>query len=220
MVPPRGRRPRTSESPSGSVRPGARVRRNKEASTQSEVMGHTVRLACVSLNQSDWTTSAGRGFPEYAPLVAQVMEAVGATELLDYGAGKGRLGATLRVTKNTLAKVAASRAGAPQLEGMLAGPTAVAFCKGDPAAVAKKLSDLARETRILRLKGAVLDGAILDEEGVKRLATLPPKEALQAQFVGVLAGPLAGFVSVLGAAPREFVVVLDQIIQKKQAEAA
>ena len=130
------------------------------------------------------------------------------------------LGATLRVTKNTLAKVAASRAGAPQLEGMLAGPTAVAFCKGDPAAVAKKLSDLARETRILRLKGAVLDGAILDEEGVKRLATLPPKEALQAQFVGVLAGPLAGFVSVLGAAPREFVVVLDQIIQLKQAEAA
>ncbi|HTE14899.1 MAG TPA: methyltransferase domain-containing protein [Burkholderiales bacterium] len=33
---------------------------------------------------------------EYAPLVAQVMEAVGATELLDYGAGKGRLGQTLR----------------------------------------------------------------------------------------------------------------------------
>jgi large subunit ribosomal protein L10 len=130
------------------------------------------------------------------------------------------LDATLRVTKNTLAKVAAAKAGKAELGGLMSGPTAVAFCKGDPAAVAKKLSDLARETRILRLKGAVLDGVVLDEEGVKRLATLPSKPVIQSQVVGVLAAPLAGFVSLLAAAPREFVVVLDQIIQKKQAEAA
>ena len=103
---------------------------------------------------------------------------------------------------------------------MLTGPTAIAFCKGDPAAVAKKLSDLARETRILRLKGAVVEGQTLDEDGVKRLATLPSREVLNGQVVGVLAAPLQGFVTLLGAAPREFVVVLDQIIQLKQAEAA
>ncbi len=103
---------------------------------------------------------------------------------------------------------------------MLTGPSAIAFCKGDPAAVAKKLSDLARETRILRLKGAVVEGQTLDEEGVKRLATLPSREVLNGQVVSVLAAPLQAFVNVLAAAPREFVVVLDQIIQKKQAEAA
>ena len=103
---------------------------------------------------------------------------------------------------------------------MLTGPTAIAFCKGDPAAVAKKLSDLARETRILRLKGAVVEGQTLDEDGVKRLATLPSREVLNGQVVGVLAAPLQGVRDVLAAAPREFVVVLDQIIQKKQAEAA
>ena len=130
------------------------------------------------------------------------------------------LDATFRVSKNTLAKIAAERAGNDGLADMLTGPTAIAFCKGDPAAVAKKLSDLARETRILRLKGAVVEGQTLDEEGVKRLATLPSREVLNAQVVGVLAAPLQTFVTLLGAAPREFVVVLDQIIQKKQAEAA
>ena len=130
------------------------------------------------------------------------------------------LDATFRVSKNTLARIAAERAGNDGLAAMLSGPTAIAFCKGDPAAVAKKLSDLARETRILRLKGAVVEGQTLDEDGVKRLATLPSREVLNAQVVGVLAAPLQTFVTLLSAAPREFVVVLDQIIQKKQAEAA
>lgn len=130
------------------------------------------------------------------------------------------LDATFRVSKNTLARIAAERAGNDGLADMLTGPTAIAFCKGDPAAVAKKLSDLARETRILRLKGAVVEGQTLDEDGVKRLATLPSREVLNAQVVGVLAAPLQTFVTLLGAAPREFVVVLDQIIQLKQAEAA
>jgi len=130
------------------------------------------------------------------------------------------LDATLRVSKNTLARIAAERAGSEGLVDLLTGPTAIAFCKGDPAAVAKKLSDVARETRILRLKGAVVEGQTLDEEGVKRLATLPSREVLNAQVVGVLAAPLQQLVTLLSAAPREFVVVLDQIIQKKQAEAA
>jgi large subunit ribosomal protein L10 len=138
----------------------------------------------------------------------------------DVRTGLRPLDATFRVSKNTLARIAAERAGNDGLADMLTGPTAIAFCKGDPAAVAKKLSDVARETRILRLKGALVEGQTLDEAGVRRLATLPPREVLQAQVVGVLAAPLQQLVTLLSAAPREFVVVLDQIIQKKQAEAA
>jgi large subunit ribosomal protein L10 len=169
-----------------------------------------------------------------AEIIATLEEEIGASSALivaDYrglsvGAitsvrnGLRPLDATFRVSKNTLTRIAAERAGNDGLAAMLTGPTAIAFCKGDPAAVAKKLSDLARETRILRLKGAVVAGQTLDEEGVRRLATLPSREVLGAQFVGVLAAPLQTFVTVLGGAPREFVVVLDQIIQLKQAEAA
>lgn len=130
------------------------------------------------------------------------------------------LDASFAVTKNTLARIAARNAGKDGLDELLKGPSGVAFCKGDPAAVAKKLSDIARETRILRLRSAWVEGTSLDEEGVKRLATLPPKEQIQANVVGTLAAPLSTFVQLLAAAPRELVVVIDQIIQKKQAEAA
>ena len=104
---------------------------------------------------------------------------------------------------------------------MLTGPTAIAFCKGDAAAVAKKLSDVARETRILRAQGRRRRGQPLDEDGVKRLATLPSREvAERARSSASSRRRCTGLVTLLAAAPREFVVVLDQIIQKKQAEAA
>ena len=157
---------------------------------------------------------------EATALIVADYRGLSVTAISEVRNGLRPLDATFRVSKNTLARIAAERVGTDGLAGMLTGPTAIAFCKGDPAAVAKKLSDVARETRILRLKGAVVEGQALDEAGVRRLATLPPREALQAQVVGVLAAPLQGFVNVLAAAPREFVVVLDQIIQLKQAEAA
>ncbi len=130
------------------------------------------------------------------------------------------LDATFHVTKNTLARVAAERVGDDALPTLLAGPTAIAFCRGDVAAVAKRLSDAARTTRILTLRGAVMDGRVLDQDGVRKLATLPSREVLQGQVVGTIAAPLTTFVQQLAAVPREMVVVLDQIIQKKQAEAA
>lgn len=128
---------------------------------------------------------------------------------------------SFRVSKNTLTRVAADRAGDEMLGGFLTGPTAIAFVRGgEVAAVAKRLSDTARTTRLLALRGAVVDGQAIGEDGVKRLATLPAKDVLQAQVVGVVAAPLTGLVSMLAAAPRELVVVLDQIIQKKQEQEA
>ena len=65
-----------------------------------------------------------------------------------------------------------------------------------------------------------MDGAVFDTAAVKRLATLPPKEQLQAQVLGTVVAPLQGLVGVLAAAPRDLVVVLDQIIKKRQEETA
>jgi large subunit ribosomal protein L10 len=130
------------------------------------------------------------------------------------------LDASLRVSKNTLARLAAERVGNDRLEALLAGPTAIAFCRSDPAPVARKLADAARETRVLALRGAVLDGRTFDEAEVRQLATLPPREQLYAQVVGGIAAPLSTFVNVLAAIPRGLVVVLEQIRQLKEGAAA
>ena len=130
------------------------------------------------------------------------------------------LDATFRVSKNTLARIAAERTDTEGLAELLQGPTAIAFCRSDPAPVAKRLADAARETRVLQLRGAVLDGRTYDAEGVRALATLPPREQLYAQVVGGIAAPLSSFVNVLAAVPRGLVVALDQIRQQREAAAA
>jgi large subunit ribosomal protein L10 len=129
-------------------------------------------------------------------------------------------GATFHVAKNTLARIAATQADRPDLIGLLQGPTAIAFVADDPAAAAKKLGEIARQTRILQVRGGVMDGVTLSADDVRALGELPPKDVLQAQVVGAIAGPLQGGYNVLAAPLREFVVVLDQYIEKRQAAEA
>ena len=103
---------------------------------------------------------------------------------------------------------------------MLQGPTAIAFVTEDPAAAAKKLSEMARQTRILTVRGAVMEGNALSAEEVRQLGELPSKEVLRAQVVGAVASPIQGAYNVLAAPLREFLVVLDQYIAQRQAAEA
>jgi large subunit ribosomal protein L10 len=126
-------------------------------------------------------------------------------------------GASFRVTKNTLGRIAAREAGSDALVDLLAGPSGVALCSTDPAPVAKALADFARTSRLLELRGGVLDGRAIDAADARRLATLPPRQELLAQLVGSLASPIQGFANVLAQLPRSLVVALDQIRQQKEA---
>lgn len=127
------------------------------------------------------------------------------------------LEASLQVTKNTLARIAAEKAGVTGLNDFLAGPTAIAFCYGDAAPVAKALQKAAKETEILSIRGGIVDGEVLDAAQVKVLATLPSREQLHAQVVVALNSPIAGFAQTLAAIPRGLVIALDQIEKQKAA---
>jgi len=120
-------------------------------------------------------------------------------------------GAKLAVVKNTLTRRAAEAAGADALLAMLQGPTAIAFvtAEGDPVAVAKALSDAARETKILALRGGVLSGNSITADEIESLAKLPPLEILQAQLVGVIVAPLTQLAAVLNAPLQNLVGLID-----------
>jgi len=85
-------------------------------------------------------------------------------------------GARFTVVKNTLTRRAAEAAGADALLTLLEGPTAIAFLEadGDMLAAAKALSDMARESKVLAIRGGVLEGRVVSAEEVESLATLPP----------------------------------------------
>jgi large subunit ribosomal protein L10 len=130
------------------------------------------------------------------------------TQLLQHGA-------RFRVVKNTLTRRAAEAAGAEALLTLLDGPTAITFLEsdGDPVAVAKALSDVARTGRLLVLRGGILDGAAITAEDVEQLAKLPPADVLRGQIVGALTGPLQ-VVGLFAAPMRDFVGVLDARIRQ------
>jgi large subunit ribosomal protein L10 len=118
-------------------------------------------------------------------------------------------GVEYEVAKNTLLRLAAKNSGVEGADDLLTGPTAVAFCYDDIVAPAKTLTDFARTSRILNVRGAVLEGRLIGPEAVTRLATLPPVEQLHAEVVGAIGGPLAGFVGVLNGLLQTLVGTLE-----------
>lgn len=134
--------------------------------------------------------------------------------------GKLRVsGATVRVLKNTLARIAAEHAGRQTVLPLLSGPTAVTFCGEDPVAPAKVLADFARTHAELQVRGGLLQGGLVDAAGVRALATLPPREFLVGRVVGTIAAPLSGLVTVLQGTVGSLVRALQQIADQKAAAA-
>jgi large subunit ribosomal protein L10 len=134
-------------------------------------------------------------------------------ELLEHGA-------RFQVVKNTLTRRAAEEAGADALLALLEGPTAIAFLEtdGDPVAVAKALNNAARDTKVLTIRGGILEGATIGEAEVKNLATLPPADVLHAQVVGAVTGPLLMIVGLFTAPLRDLVNVLDARIKQLEEQ--
>ena len=116
--------------------------------------------------------------------------------------------AQYKVVKNRLAKIAVSSSELEVLRPQLKGPIALIVSKDDPVAVAKAVSTFARTNQAFAVKGGYVDGRLMQPEGLKALAELPSKEALRAQLVGAISGPLTQLVSLLQAPQRELAYVL------------
>ena len=130
-------------------------------------------------------------------------------------------GARFAVVKNTLTRRAAEAAGVPELEEFLEGPTAIAFVvDGDMVAVAKTLYETARRTRILTLKGGILQGRTITADEVRELANLPPANVLRGQVLGAVVGPLTTIVGIFAAPLREVVGVMDARIRQLEEQEA
>jgi large subunit ribosomal protein L10 len=125
-------------------------------------------------------------------------------------------GARFAVVKNTLTRRAAEAAGADALLALLDGPTAIAFLEsgGDPVAVAKALSDAARETRVLEVRGGILEGRPIEPTEVDSLAKLPPLDALRGQVLGAVTAPLTTMIGLFTAPLQDLYGLVDARIEQ------
>lgn len=123
------------------------------------------------------------------------------------------------VQKNSIVRFAAKENGYDDLDEYLNGPTAIALSVEDPVSPSRVLAKFAKDFNKLEIKAGIVEGKVLDLEGIKSIANLPSREELVARVVGGLSGPLYGIVNVLNANIRGLAVALNAIVEKKQAEA-
>ncbi len=122
-----------------------------------------------------------------------------------------------KVYKNTLIELAARDLGLEELIPHLEGPTAIAFGVKDPVAPAKILTENIRKLKKMEFKTGVVDGKVIDVQGIKVLAELPSREELIAKMLGSMSAPISGLVNVLGGTVRSLLYTLNAIKETKEA---
>jgi large subunit ribosomal protein L10 len=128
-------------------------------------------------------------------------------------------GARFTVVKNTLTRRAAQDAGADALLALLEGPSAIAFVEadGDAVAVAKALADSARDTKVLEIRGGVMQGRVISGSDVEELAKLPPLDVLRGQVIGAIIAPLSSLIGLVNAPLQNLHGLIDARIDQLQA---
>ena len=136
------------------------------------------------------------------------------TKLIEHGAG-------FTVVKNSLTRRAAEAAGADALLALLDGPTAIAFLEedGDPVAVAKALAESAKSTKILAVRGGMMQGRTITADDVEELAKLPPADVLRGQVLGAVTAPLYAIVGLFTAPLQNLHGLIEARIEQLGGEA-
>jgi large subunit ribosomal protein L10 len=175
----------------------------------------------------------GRGRKEL--IVAELTEKIDASNGLVFTDYKGithkqledlkrelkKLDATIVIAKNSLMRISLGKsqkyADFKDNEG-LDLPTATLFIRGDMVEPLKKLQKASKESGLPKIKFGILEGQLTDEAGVLKIASLPSRDTLIAQFVGTLNSPIQGLVVTLNGTIQKFVMTLDAITKNKPAD--
>jgi large subunit ribosomal protein L10 len=117
-------------------------------------------------------------------------------------------GGEFHIIKNTLAALAFKEIDLNLPEGALDGPTAIGFASEDAVEVAKAIVDLSKESEILSVKGAIIDGSLFSSRQVYQLAELPPLPVVRAQLLGLIQTPAGNIARALASSVRQVMNVL------------
>jgi large subunit ribosomal protein L10 len=145
-------------------------------------MARSDKEAAVAELTEDFRTASATVLTEYRGLTVAQMKQL-----------RRSLGAETKysVVKNTLTKIAAKSAGVDLSDDLLAGPSAIAFVKGDAIDAAKSLKNFQKENPALVIKGGIFDGKAVTTAEIMQLADLESREVLLAKLAGMMKGTMA-----------------------------
>jgi large subunit ribosomal protein L10 len=128
-------------------------------------------------------------------------------------------GASVKVAKNRLAKIALEGSDVASIASLLKGPTLIAF-SGDPVAAPKVAVDFAKTNERFVILGGAMGKTALDANGVKALASLPSLDELRAKLIGLIQAPATKIAQVVTAPAAKVARVVQAYASKSEDAAA
>jgi large subunit ribosomal protein L10 len=123
----------------------------------------------------------------------------------------------IKVSKNTLLKLAVKGSDLQELQQHFEGPTSIIYGYDDPSEPAKIICESIKETDKPKFKSYFYDGAQHGFDFLKRIAQLPSRDVVIAALIGTVEGSITNFISLLEAATREFIGTLDALAESKNS---
>ncbi|MCB0047475.1 MAG: 50S ribosomal protein L10 [Caldilineaceae bacterium] len=127
--------------------------------------------------------------------------------------------ATYAVVKNTLLRRALEESGQVASDELLEGPNAIVFSGEDIGRSVTALKDWIKAEKVVEIRGALMEGSVLNAAAAENLADLPTKEQTLAMILGAISGPARGIAGVINAPGSSLVRVLNAHVEKQQEAA-
>jgi len=137
-------------------------------------------------------------------------------EMQDLRAKMREAGGSVRVAKNRLAKIALQGTPAEGIADLMTGMTVLSYSE-DPVAAAKVVQDYAKANEKFVIIGGAMGGTVLDQAGVKAVASMPSREELIASIVGCIGAPASNIAGAIGAPASNIASILSTIEEKAEA---
>jgi large subunit ribosomal protein L10 len=137
-------------------------------------------------------------------------------EMQDLRAKMREAGGSVRVAKNRLAKIALQGTPAEGIADLMTGMTVLSYSE-DPVAAAKVAEDYAKANAKFVIIGGAMGGTVLDQAGVKAVASMPSREELIASIVGCIGAPASNIAGAIGAPASNIASILSTIEEKAEA---
>lgn len=166
--------------------------------------------------KADVVEQLGQIFSDSGTVVVCHYKGLTVAEMTDLRTKMREAGASVRVAKNTLAKIALNGTPCEGLNQFLTGQTVFAYAE-DPVAPAKVVDEFAKKNDKLVILGAAMGGEVMDVNGVKALASMPSREELLASIAACLGAPASNIASAIGAPASNIAGILSTLEEREAA---
>ena len=166
--------------------------------------------------KSDVVTSLNQVFSDTGVVVVAHYSGLSVADMTALRARMREAGASVKVAKNRLVKLALKGTDAETIADLFKGPTVIAY-SNDPVAAPKVATDFAKTNENLVILGGAMGRTSLDPDGVKALASLPSLDELRGKLVGLLAAPATKVAQVLAAPAGQVARVVGAYAAKSEA---